>query len=97
MDPVDRRDSLSVLCSVLSMIPHIFTDDNVVDVEEDPSKKVVFRDREWSLGSIISDKALVTWIKILKKAGVKRGYVRIDTSIMRCVHQKVKKHSCFFL
>ena len=78
------------------MIPHLSTDDNELDVDDDPSKKVHFKDREWSVGSVVNDKALTRWIKILRNAGVHRGYVRIDTSIIKCVHQKARKHWCFF-
>lgn len=78
------------------MIPHLSTDDNELDVDDDPSKKVHFKDREWSVGSVVNDKTLTRWIKILRSAGVSRGYVRIDTSIIKCVHQKARKHWCFF-
>ena len=55
-----------------------------------------FPDRIWSLGTVIQDSSLKSWIRCLKKAGVKKGYGRVETTSNRCIHERVKKNWCFF-
>lgn len=83
-----RRESIFVLSSVLSLRPH--------EIVEDTPDSTTFFDRSWSLGSIIEDASLKTWIRILNKAGVKKGYAEIKESSALCIHQRAKKLFCLF-
>lgn len=87
------RESLFVFCSVLSLIPHVSSEDNE-SVEKETT--IQFKDRCWSLGSIIDDGLLNEWVKILRKHHITGDYSKVEVLSTKCVHQKVRKSWCFF-
>ena len=77
-----------MLSSVLSLRPR--------EILEDTPDCTTFFDRNWSLGSVIEDASLKTWIRILKSAGVRKGYAVIKESSSLCIHQRARKSFCLF-
>lgn len=82
-----KRVTLCVL-SILSLKPQMDLHDTYDSLS--------FPDRRWSLGPVIHDSLLISWIQCLKKAGVKKGYGKVEISSSRCVHERVKRKWCFF-
>ena len=77
-----------MLSSVLSLRPH--------EILKDTPDCTTFFDRSWSLGSVIEDASLKTWIRILKNAGVKKGYAEITELSSLCIHRRARKLFCLF-
>ena len=82
-----------VFCSVLSLIPHIADD----DLPENVSSELQFKDRPWSLGSIIEDGLLKDWIHIIMKYKKQVDYAIVKETNVKCIHQRIRKRWCIFL
>ena len=86
------REAMFVFCSVLSLIPHIADD----DLPENVSSELQFKDRPWSLGSIIEDGLLKDWIHIIMKYKKQVDYAIVKETNVKCIHQRIRKQWCLF-
>ena len=91
---VMRREAVFTMCSVVCLIPHAVEDAAFEAESKDTSTSVVFKDRVWSMGSVVSDTLLKKWIRILKKK-VEKGTVQIRETNTACVHQRASGCWCF--
>ena len=92
---VMHREAVFTMCSVICLIPHAVEDEAFEAECRDATTTVEFKDRVWSMGSVVSDTLLKKWIRILKKKKVEKGMARIRETNTTCVHQRASGCWCF--